>query len=155
VTVTMGNLKVGAGQMLGVNKNNGTYVFNNVTLNGTPTIAPNTPNFGANGAANLVLGPIGQSSPSGIVIAGGGTSSVTFSANNTYTGTTTVNSGVLYVNGNHTTGGAYTVNGGTLGGTGTIGSPITVAAGATLAPGVGTTTIGTLTAPSVSLAGTL
>src|SRR5262249_32938007 len=78
-----------------------------------------------------------------------------FSANNTYTGTTTVNSGVLYVNGNHTTGGAYTVNGGTLGGTGTIGSPITVAAGATLAPGVGTTTIGTLTAPSVSLAGTL
>jgi fibronectin-binding autotransporter adhesin len=155
VTVTMGNLKVGAGQILGINKNNGTYVFNNVTLNGTPTFAPNTPNFGANGAANLVLGPIGQSTPSGVIIAGGGTSSVTFSANNTYTGTTTVNGGVLYVNGTHTTGGAYTVNGGTLGGTGTIGSPITVAAGATLAPGVGTTTIGTLTAPSVSLAGTL
>jgi fibronectin-binding autotransporter adhesin len=156
VTVTMGNLKIGAGQILGVNKNNGTYVFNNVTLNGTPTIAPNTPNFGANGAANLVLGPISQSSPSGIVIAGGGTSSVTFSANNTYTGTTTVNGGILYVNGTHNTGGAYTVNsGGTLGGTGTIGSAITVNSGATLAPGVGTTTIGTLTAPSVSLAGTL
>ena len=155
ITVTMGNLKVGAGQILGVNKNNGTYVFNNVTLNGTPTIATNTPNYGANGAANLVLGPIGQSSPSGIIIAGGGTSSVTFSGNNTYTGTTTVNSGVLYVNGTHNTGGAYTVNGGTLGGTGTIGSPITVASGATLAPGVGTTTIGSLTAPSVSLAGTL
>ena len=155
ITTTMGSLKIGAGQILGVNKNNGTYVFNNVTLNGTPTIATNTPNFGANGAANLVLGPVGESSPSGIVIAGGGTSSVTFSGNNTYTGTTTINSGVLYVNGTHNTGGAYTVNGGTLGGTGTIGSPVTVSAGGTLAPGVDITTIGSLTVPSASLAGTL
>ncbi len=45
--VVLGNLKVGAGQVLGVNKNNGTYQFSNVTLNGTPTLSPNTPNFGA------------------------------------------------------------------------------------------------------------
>ncbi len=105
------------------------------------------------GAANLILGPIGQSTPgSGIIVDAGGTSSVTFSGNNTYTGTTVVNAGTLIVNGTHNGGGAYTVaNGGTLGGDGTIGSSVSVTGGR-INPGA---TIGTLTASSVSLNGTL
>jgi autotransporter-associated beta strand protein len=101
--IIMGNLKVGAGQVLGVNKNSGTYQFAGATLNGTPTLSPNTPNFGANGAANLILGPIGQSTPgSGIIVNAGAASSVTFNGNNTYTGTTVVNAGTLLVKGRTT-----------------------------------------------------
>jgi fibronectin-binding autotransporter adhesin len=67
---------------------------------------------------------------------GGGTT--TLSADNTYTGTTTVNAGTLLINGNQSAAtGAVTVNsGGTLGGTGTIGSSlITVNSGGNLSPG--------------------
>jgi autotransporter-associated beta strand protein len=70
-----------------------------------------------------------------------------FSDNNSYTGTTTVSGGTLWVN--NATGwaigtGAVAVNsGGTLGGTGAIDGPVTVNSGGTLAPGAGG--IGTLT----------
>jgi autotransporter-associated beta strand protein len=75
------------------------------------------------------------------------------SANNTYTGATTVNAGFLQVNGSHSTGQAYSVqNGGTLGGIGTIGSQVVVNSGGILAPGA---SIGTLNVSSVNLAGTL
>jgi autotransporter-associated beta strand protein len=93
--ITLGNLKIG-GQTLGVNKNNGTYVFPAVTLTGTPTFAPNTPGFGASGAASLSLGPISQSSPGlGITVNGALTATVTLTGSNTYTGPTTVTSGSL------------------------------------------------------------
>ena len=114
ITTTMGNLKIGTGQILGVNKNNGTYVFNNVTLMARRPLPP-TRRIRRQWRGQPGAGTDRASTPSGIVIAGGGTSSVTFSANNTYTGTTTVNSGVLYMNGNHSTGGASTVNGETWG----------------------------------------
>ena len=56
-------------------------------------------------------------------------------ANNTYTGTTTVNGGILYVDGSIATSSMTTVNsGGTLGGYGTVG-PLTVNTGGTFAPG--------------------
>ncbi len=93
--ITLGNLKIG-NQILGVNKNNGTYVFPAVTLTGTPTFAPNTPGFGAAGSANLSLGPITQSTPGlGITVNAGGTSMVTLTGANSYSGPTTVNSGSL------------------------------------------------------------
>ena len=66
---------------------------------------------------------------------------------NSYTGTTTVTSGILLVTGAHSGGGAYTVaSGATLAGTGTIGSAINVSG--TLSPGVsgvGTFTTGAVT----------
>jgi hypothetical protein len=81
-----------------------------------------------------------------------------FGATNTYTGTTTVASGTLLVNGTNGNS-AITVNtNATLGGTGSIGGTVTVQSGGRLAPGIPargalTNTIGTLTAGAASVSG--
>jgi fibronectin-binding autotransporter adhesin len=74
--------------------------------------------------------------------AGAGT--LTLSANNTYTGATTVSAGTLLVNGNQSAAvGAVTVDlGATLGGSGTIGGAVSILGGGIVAPG---TSPGTLT----------
>jgi autotransporter-associated beta strand protein len=59
---------------------------------------------------------------------------------NSYTGTTSINDGVLQLDGSHTGGGAYSVNDGTLQGNGSTTSAVNVLGG-TLAPGA---SIGTL-----------
>jgi autotransporter-associated beta strand protein len=82
---------------------------------------------------------------------GGGT--LVLSANNTYTGATTVSAGTLLVNGNQSAAvGAVTVDlGATLGGSGTIGGAVSILGGGIVAPG---TSPGTLTvSESFSLAG--
>ncbi|MGV0960380.1 MAG: autotransporter-associated beta strand repeat-containing protein [Limnohabitans sp.] len=67
-----------------------------------------------------------------------GTGYLTLSGANTYTGTTTVNGGRLFVTGSTATGSAVTMASGTvLGGTGTVGGNTTVNAGAYLMAGVG------------------
>src|SRR5262249_32328236 len=87
------------------------------------------------------FGVIANGSSAGGLTKGGG-GSFTLGGANTYTGTTTVNAGVLLVDGTATS--AVTVNnGGTLGGKGTVVS-ITAAAGSTINPGDAAGTVGTL-----------
>tara|TARA_R110002049_G_scaffold285698_4_gene467007 strand:+ start:150060 stop:153770 length:3711 start_codon:yes stop_codon:yes gene_type:complete len=67
---------------------------------------------------------------------------------NAYTGTTTVNGGMLQVDGTHTGGGQYTVgSGGTLGGNGSVDSAVMVNSGGHLSPGA---SAGSITVTDVS-----
>lgn len=73
---------------------------------------------------------------------------------NTYSGTTKVNSGTFLVDGTHTGGGDYTVFGAaTLGGSGSITSNVIVAPGGFLAPG--SNSIESFSVGSLDLAGTM
>jgi autotransporter-associated beta strand protein len=78
-----------------------------------------------------------------------GTGTTTFTANNTYTGETRVDSGTLRINGDQSaaTGLVTVANGATLGGSGVIGGAVNVADGGHIAPGnsPGTLTMGSLT----------
>ena len=85
----------------------------------------------------------------GLTKLGGGT--LTMSAANTYTGTTTVAAGKLVVAGSLLNTGSVQVNGGTLDGTGSVGN-VMVAPGGTVANGNGTTA--QLTANSLTFSST-
>ncbi|MBK1826553.1 beta strand repeat-containing protein [Haloferula rosea] len=87
------------------------------------------------GSGNVRIGSTG--------ISGSETQQVTFSTTHTYTGTTEVNAGTLYVTGAlANTSSVAVANGATLGGTGSIAGATTINSGGTLAPG---TSVGTLT----------
>ena len=94
--VQMGNLTIGAGQILGVNTNSANsqiLAFSSVTLTGgEPVFSPNTLGFGAGSTSDLTLGPIGETAPgSGILMAG--QSILRLIGTNTYTGATTILNG--------------------------------------------------------------
>jgi autotransporter-associated beta strand protein len=73
-----------------------------------------------------------------------GSGTLTISATNTYTGTTTVSVGTLQVDGSTTS--ATTVNSGaTLAGDGTVNAAVTVNSGGSIAPGAGNLTVSSLT----------
>jgi autotransporter-associated beta strand protein len=114
---TMGNLKIGDGQELGVNTNTGgpiVVAFPTVTLNGgVAAFSPKTPNFSFTGNGNLNLGAISELVPaSGINMKGNGLLTVTGAAS--YTGPTSVNAGTLRVTGSIATSSGVTVNAGTF-----------------------------------------
>ena len=156
-TITMGNLRIGGGQELGVDVNGTTPVhpvmFQSVTLTGgDATFSPKTPGWNTTPqiGSDLVLNNIGESAASGLIMNGLRTLTLTGAA--TYSGTTVVSNGTLLVNGSNLGTGAVTVYGGTLGGNGLISGPVTISSAGTLAPG---TSIGTLAvANSLSLSGT-
>jgi len=72
-----------------------------------------------------------------------GTGTWVLTANNTYTGSTSVTAGSLFINGNQSlaTGTVTVAAGATLGGSGTIGGQVSLASGATLSPGSGPGTL--------------
>jgi autotransporter-associated beta strand protein len=101
-----------------------------------------------NGAGSVTLsGPIGQQTGQIGSVVKSGTSTFVLNGTNTYTGTTVVSGGTLYVNGNSAGAtGAVTVNsGGTLSGTGTVGGATTVNGGGAIEAGSIATPVGTLT----------
>lgn len=164
---TMGNLKIGAGQELGVIRNATQpqiVFFRSVTLTGgTATFSPKTPGFGAPTAtgSDLSLSNITQQAVSSIVMNGLRTLSLTGS--NAYTGSTTISNGVLALVGasalsnspvitvvspgtlsvtGRGDGKLTLVSGQTLQGNGAITGALDVGVGATITPGL---SIGTFT----------
>jgi fibronectin-binding autotransporter adhesin len=134
---------------------------NTYTNNGTPantTISAGTLQVGNGGTTGSIgFGPVADNSVLAFnrsdavtiadAISGGGSleqrgfGKLILTANNTYTGTTTVSNGVLIINGANSALSTY-VAGGTLGGTGTLSGPVTLDPGTKFAPG---STDGTLT----------
>ena len=101
LTTTMGNLTIGTGQILGVNKTSHTLSFPTVTLAGTATFSPATAGFGPTGPANLILGNIVETTAgSGVIMDGGNTTAAGF--------------GILFLNGSNTFTGGLTINNGTV-----------------------------------------
>lgn len=118
----------------------GSFIIPSAKASGsTPTSF--TLRVGARNADTTFAGNIGAGATVSLLKLGAGT--WTLSGTNSYTGTTTVSTGALLVNGGNTAAtGAVTVNASaTLGGTGTLGGATTV--NGTLSPGVNG--IGTLT----------
>jgi autotransporter-associated beta strand protein len=102
---------------------------------------------GSNLGNNIISGSFSDNSAINtlsVVKSGAGT--WIMAGNNTYTGTTSVTEGKLYINGRTSTGSAVNVSGGLLGGNGTIAGSVTVNSGATIAGGVNG--VGTLTLSS-------
>ena len=152
MTATIASALTGTG---GVNKTDlGTLVLaGENTYTGGTTITDGVLQLGEGGAGGSIVGDVANSGTlafdrsdvhtfSGVISGtgaleqkGGGTTSIT--ADNTYTGTTTVSNGTLLIDGNQSaaTGATSVLNGGTLGGTGTIGGNVSVADGGTLSPG--------------------
>jgi autotransporter-associated beta strand protein len=115
---------------------------------GTLNISGNIQYIGTlNGARTYFFTGAGDHVVNGVITAGvntnapinvamNGTGTLILAGANTYTNTTTVNSGLMLVNGSILGGGGVTVNGtATLGGGGTIIGTVTVQPGGTLAPG--------------------
>ena len=148
VTLSAGTLSVGTNANLG---NGNTLVFNGGTLQITGTalnsyaagvigahavtLTPDkTVGFDIASAANtFIVGQILNQGAGGLTKAGPGT--LILGGANTYTGTTTVNGGMLVVNG--TISGTTTVSGGTLAGDNGILGNVTANNGGTLSPGGG------------------
>ena len=82
-------------------------------------------------------GTITDASAGGVstVVKSGGTGTLVLVGANTYTGTTTVNVGILLVNGSIGSGAVTVASGASLGGNGTINGATTVNSGGTLTPG--------------------
>lgn len=119
----------------------------NQQLRGMTSFNPTVTNEGASPSVLTLSPSIGETiafygfikdgTTDSISLVKSGDGTIELQSNNTYSGTTTVNSGTLLVNtpGVLDAASVVTVTGGTLGGTGTINGPVSVSALGTLAPG--------------------
>jgi autotransporter-associated beta strand protein len=99
---------------------------------------------GSNTGSNLISATMGDnSSVNTLAVVKSGEGTWIMGGTNTYTGSTIVTAGKLYINGSISTSSAVNVDGGLLGGNGTIGGSVTVNSGASIAGGVNG--VGTLT----------
>ena len=118
-----GSVLFQAGSTIGSLSGAGTVKTNGVTLT-----------VGGDNTSTTFSGALQNNGNFVAALAKSGSGTFTLSGANTYTGTTTINAGVLAVNGSLAS--PVTVNaGGTLGGTGTVGT-VTVNSGGALAPGL-------------------
>ncbi|MBZ9806239.1 autotransporter-associated beta strand repeat-containing protein, partial [Mesorhizobium sp. ES1-6] len=132
------------------------------TYTGGTTIASGVLQLGNGGTTGSILGDVVDNgnlgfdrsdtySFDGLISGSGqltqaGTGTTVLTADNSYSGSTTLMSGALFINGDQSAAtGATSVFAGTLGGNGIIGGDVDVFPGATLAPGDVGTTPGTLT----------
>lgn len=124
----------------------------NATFSGTILLNDSLTLSSAKAAAASLIFSAVISGTGGITKVGVGR--VTFSATNTYTGTTLVSVGILSVTGSTAAGSAVTVDGGTLLGTGTVNGTVTVAntANSIIAGGLGTVN-GTLNTGALTFSG--
>ena len=134
------NLSGGLGGSTTLNPGVGTVVtIGSVTK--ALNAAAQTLDLGGVTAGNTVTGAISNGVGT-ISVAKSNSSTWTLSGNSTYTGTTAVLGGTLYVNGDNSAAtGAVSVAGGSLGGTGRLGGAITIGTGGSIIPGA---SIGTL-----------
>lgn len=149
-TLTLGGRFIGAGQdgavgRLALNgydqelaglKAGGTGVSNHL-VGGSSVLSTLTLNIagGTNTYSGFLGGP--QTDDNNLALTKQGAGTLELTAQNTYTGATLVQNGMLLVNGDHAAAtGAMTIqNGGALGGTGIVGGAVTIALGGTLSPG--------------------
>jgi len=117
-----------------------------INLDTFATVTPVALTVGGNNASTTFSGVLTDVTSAGSLIKNGTGTFILTGTNNTYSGGTTINGGILQVNnpaGSGTGSGAVNVNsGGTLGGTGIITGAVTVNSGGALAPG---NSLGTLT----------
>ena len=112
--------------------------------------------FNTNGTTQTFNGVISGNGSFRRSVSGGSGGVTVFNANNTYTGATAVNAGLLQVNGGIGAGAVTVTAGGTLGGNGHIAGPVDIQNGGAIAPGasIGILTISnalTLAAGSLTL----
>ncbi|WP_241133581.1 autotransporter-associated beta strand repeat-containing protein [Achromobacter insuavis] len=161
-TYTFGGVVSGTGGVTQIGSGTTVLTADNTYTGGT-TISAGTLQLGAGGATGGIVGNVvnngglvfnrGNGYAFGGAISGAGTVTqqgvgiTVLSANNSYTGATTVNAGGLFVNGDQSAAtGATTVNNSaTLGGKGVIGGDVTLTGNSILSPGDNSTAPGTLT----------
>ena len=160
-----GSLPTSSDQNLTINAGSGTVTFSGAVGSPTPleTVTVTSGTFSATSIAtetSLSITNSAAGSVSGIISGAGtltkaGNGTLTLGGNNSYTGTTSINTGTLLVNGTQTTSSSTVTvgNGTTLGGSGTVGRPVTVPGTGAIAPGTspGTLTVGDLTLDATSV----
>lgn len=167
-----GTIVNGVGATSIVKTGTGTQTFTgDNTYTGGTTISGGILELGNGGASGSILGNVVNNATLdfnrsdtytfGGVISGtgavnqNGAGSTILTANNTYTGPTTVNAGELRINRSTAASSTVTANAGsTLGGNGAINGSVIVANGATLDPGATAGTVGLLTTGDLTLAAT-
>ena len=151
VDVSQAQFQVFGNGVLDLNDARTNRTLGSLEGDGIVALAANNLNIGGNNLSTIFSGTIQDSGS----IAKVGTGALTLTANNSYTGGTTLTQGILVVsnrNGSGTGTGPISASAGTLGGSGTIAGAVTVGtgsgAGAFLTPAVGTNKQTTLTIQS-------